>query len=83
MRSPVYRERHLVTTTSPNVWTPPAHRAGEVDKVSHSIGDIDVGGPDPFADDRKWPAWKVTIAVVVFCGAFWSGVGYLAMRLLG
>ncbi len=83
MRSPVYRERHLVTTTSPNAWTPPAHRGGEVDKVPHAIGDIDIGGPDPFADDRKWPAWKVTVAVVVFCGAFWSGIGYLAMRLLG
>ena len=38
---------------------------------------------DPFADEPQWPAWKVTLAVMVFCGAFWAGVGYLAMRLLG
>jgi hypothetical protein len=69
----------LVTTTGANSWTTPARRAGEVE----SIGDIDAGGPDPFADEHKWPAWKVTVAVVVFCGAFWTGVGYLAMRLLG
>lgn len=69
--------------TSPKAWTTPAHRAGETDNATHAVGDIDAGGPDPFADDPKWPAWKVTIVVVVFCGAFWSGVGYLAMRLLG
>jgi len=39
--------------------------------------------PDPYAGEAKWPAWKVTIAVVVFCGAFWTGVGYLVLRLLG
>lgn len=83
MRSPVYRERHLVTTTGPTAWTSPAHRAGDADSMAHTIGDIDAGGPDPFADDPRWPAWKVTVAVVVFCGAFWTGVGYLAMRLLG
>lgn len=83
MRSPVYRERHLVTTTSPAAWTPPAHRAGEADDRGMAALEIDAGGPDPFADDPRWPAWKVTVAVVVFCGAFWTGVGYLAMRLLG
>ena len=38
---------------------------------------------DQLADEPKWPTWKVTVAVVVFCGAFWSGIGYLAIRLLG
>ena len=33
---------------------------------------------DPLADEPKWPAWKVTVALVVFCSAFWSGVWYLA-----
>ena len=37
--------------------------------------------PDPLADEPKWPAWKVTIAVIVFCSAFWAGVGYLVSRL--
>jgi hypothetical protein len=37
--------------------------------------------PDPLADERKWPAWKVTIAVIVFCSAFWAGIGYLVSRL--
>ena len=39
--------------------------------------------PDPYADEPKWPAWKVTIAVIVFCSAFWAGVGYLFSRLFG
>ena len=29
---------------------------------------------DPYFDDPKWPAWKVTLAVIVFCGAFWGGM---------
>ncbi|MEZ5937002.1 MAG: hypothetical protein R3C52_02130 [Hyphomonadaceae bacterium] len=37
--------------------------------------------PEPF--EPKWPAWKVTLFVVTFCGAFWAAVIYLAMRLLG
>ncbi len=83
MRSPVYRERHLVTTTNPAGWSPTLNRAGDSDDLAHAVHNIDAGGPDPFADDPKWPAWKVTIAVFVFCGAFWSGIGYLALRLLG
>lgn len=39
--------------------------------------------PDPYADQTKWPAWKVTVAVVAFCGAFWAGVGYLVLKLFG
>jgi hypothetical protein len=38
---------------------------------------------DPFAGEAKWPAWKVTVAVIVFCGAFWAGIIYLGMRLFG
>jgi hypothetical protein len=38
---------------------------------------------DSGIDDPKWPAWKVTAAVVIVCGAFWMGAGYVAMRLLG
>ncbi|MBI1359053.1 MAG: hypothetical protein GC155_02090 [Alphaproteobacteria bacterium] len=32
---------------------------------------------------RKWAAWKVSLFVIVFCGAFWAGAIYLATRLLG
>ena len=38
---------------------------------------------DDLTNEPKWARWKVTIVVVVFCAAFWSGVGYIAMRLLG
>ena len=37
--------------------------------------------PDPHAGEPKYPAWKVTIAVIVFCSAFWLGVGYLISRI--
>ncbi len=32
--------------------------------------------------DEKWPAWKVTVFVLAFCGSFWTGVVYLLARLL-
>lgn len=38
---------------------------------------------DLLIDEPRWAAWKVTLTVVVFCGAFWAGIGYVAMRLLG
>jgi hypothetical protein len=37
--------------------------------------------PDPLAGEPKWPAWKVTVAMIVFCSAFWAGIGYLISRL--
>jgi hypothetical protein len=37
--------------------------------------------PDPLDGEPKFPAWKITIAVIVFCSAFWAGVGYLISRL--
>lgn len=83
MRTPVYLERHLATTTTRTAWTTPVTRTDDVEDMHHAVHEFDAGGPDPFADEPRWPAWKVTIAVVIFCGAFWTGVGYLAMRLLG
>lgn len=38
---------------------------------------------DPMADEPHYAAWKVTLFVIVFCAAFWTGIGYLAMRLFG
>lgn len=52
-------------------------------------GDADtrprMGGepPDPFEGEPKYAAWKVTLFVILFCGAFWAGLSYLAMRLFG
>jgi hypothetical protein len=83
MRSPVYAERQLATTTTRTVWTTPVPQKVEADETRPAMHEIDAGGPDPFADEPKWAAWKVTLAVVVFCGAFWTGIGYLAMRLMG
>lgn len=64
----------------------PALRVADVDvgfvDVRRQVAD-DVLVDDALADEPKWPAWKVTVAVVVFCGSFWSGIGYLAVRLFG
>ena len=62
--------------------------AGEPTREEASPGVLADGGhdplrPDPYADEPKWPAWKVTVFVVVFCTAFWFGIGYLAMQLMG
>jgi len=73
----------LVATTSRTAWTPHVSLKGDADDSANGIREFDAGGPDPFSGEPKWAAWKVTLAVVLFCGAFWSGVGYLAMRLLG
>ena len=68
-------------------WTAPVARVSETDGLSLSrkplTGDFEFGYPDPYADEPRWPAWKVTVAIAVFCVAFWAGIGYLAMRLLG
>jgi hypothetical protein len=68
----------------PSIWRATARR-GEVEtpfSAGMRHGD-DVSYADPLAHEPKWSRWKVTIVVVVFCAAFWSGVGYIAMRLLG
>jgi hypothetical protein len=46
-----------------------------------SVGHGDVDDP-PRAYEPRWGRWKVTLVVVLFCAAFWSGVGYIATRLL-
>ena len=38
-------------------------------------------GQEP--DIGKWPAWKVSLFVIGFCGAFWAGVIYLCLDLFG
>jgi len=56
---------------------------GEGDKpfaASVRVNDLD----DPsLAYEPRWGRWKVTVFVVLFCAAFWSGVAYIATHLLG
>lgn len=33
-------------------------------------------------DVGKWPAWKVSLFVIVFCGAFWTLVYVLGSKLI-
>jgi hypothetical protein len=69
MHSTVVSIDHLTTSTGRDA------RTGSDDGASDPS--------DPYAGDTKWPAWKVTVAIVAFCAAFWTGIGYLAFKLLG
>jgi hypothetical protein len=55
--------------------------ASESDELRTRQGDD--AYEDAFPNEPRWQAWKVTLAVVVFCTACWAGIGYLAVRLLG
>jgi hypothetical protein len=44
---------------------------------------IDISTRGSGDTDAKWPAWKVTVVVIVFCAAFWGAVGYAALRIFG
>jgi hypothetical protein len=75
----------VAITERQSIWRSAA-KAGEVETPFSGVrrtGDIEAAYDDPLAREPKWAAWKVTVVVVVFCAAFWSGVGYIAMRLLG
>jgi len=69
MHSTVVSIDHLTPSAGRNT------RAGSDDGASDPS--------DPYANETKWPAWKVTVAIVAFCGAFWTGIGYLALKLFG
>lgn len=71
---------------TPTAWPEPVTRLGET-VASHESArpvryDYDLSPRDPYADEPKWAAWKVMVAVIVLCGGFWAGIGYIAMRLL-
>lgn len=53
------------------------------DRGKASLSEPRSGGDDPYIDEPKYPAWKVSLFVIVVCGAFWAGVSYLAVRLFG
>jgi hypothetical protein len=56
--------------------------SAEADKSAMAEHEAEEGAApqDPYVGDPKWPAWKVSLAVIFFCGAFWIGVGYLVTR---
>lgn len=66
-------------------WPAPVQRAGEADEANTAAPFYKdpEDAPDPYADEPKWPAWAVGLGVVVFCGAFWAGIYFIASRLLG
>ncbi len=76
----------MATIETRTVW---GIQAGRPEVDGPFAGDIRRGASvgqthdDSGSQDPRWPAWKVTVAVVTFCGAFWMGVSYVAMRLLG
>lgn len=41
------------------------------------------GRADMTASEARWPAWKVTVFVTVFCSAFWGGVAYAVTIIAG
>jgi hypothetical protein len=71
------REISLAVTESRSGWVSPSLRAVDVD-----AGYADVRRPvvedavhaEQLADEPKWPAWRVTVAVGLFCAAFWAGI---------
>lgn len=68
--------RQMRTTTQADVLRAPRPAGERSRNLSPDIHDL------PY-EDEKWPAWKVTVFVVAFCGAFWTGIAYLLARLLG
>lgn len=41
------------------------------------------GRLDVVGAELRWPAWKVTLFVLSFCGAFWGAVGYAVATIAG
>lgn len=39
--------------------------------------------PDPYQDEARWPAWKVSVFVIVFSGLCWGAIAFVASRLFG
>lgn len=73
------------SVTTRRGWTTPVNRAGESEDVRLREPLNREVGEDPWADidEPKWAAWKVSLGVVLFCGAFWAGVYYILARVLG
>jgi hypothetical protein len=72
----------LAITEHQSIWriAPMAAESDTPFAAGSRHGDIDDAA---LAYEPRWGRWKVTLVVVLFCAAFWSGVGYIATRLLG
>jgi hypothetical protein len=64
-------------------WNSPVARISELDELRVRDTRPVFEPPDPYADEPKIAAWKVSLVVILSCAAFWTGVGYIAMQLLG
>lgn len=76
----------MSVTDSRTGWGTPTLRVADVDAGYMDLrrqGADDARLADPLAGEPKWAAWKVTVAVVVFCGAFWGGMYYLVTAAFG
>lgn len=79
-------ESRLGTTNSQSGWGTAARGAGADATYAAAptrYSPWEDVSEERLADEPRWPAWKVTLVVVVFCAAFWTGIGYIAVRLLG
>lgn len=66
--------------------SPPVRVNGERARVSGAIPEALLGLPgraDMEAGEARWPAWKVTVFVTVFCSVFWGGVAYAVTTIAG
>jgi hypothetical protein len=73
----------MARMTTRTVWMDPA---GAFSSLPQSPGDLtqpEGGSLLSEAAEPKWPAWRVTLGVIVFCGAFWTAFGYILMDLIG
>lgn len=65
-------------------WNAPVNRTSEAEELRQTKPvHFDADAPDPYADEAKYPAWAVTLGVIVFCGAFWAGASFIVSQLLG
>lgn len=51
----------------------------KADNPRHPLHDA----PGPFEGEAKWPAWKVSVFVIVFSGVCWSAIAFIVGRLMG
>ena len=70
----------LAITEQQSVWRTTAIK-GEGD-THFARAQRSVDTHERHADEPKWARWKVTVVVVLFCAAFWSGVAYIVTRLI-
>jgi len=66
--------------TTRTVWLDPSRAFSGVPGPDAGLSEQEGGRLEPV--EAKWPAWRVTVGVVLFCGAFWTAFGYVLVDLL-